>query len=463
MAVSKRKSLDILIAFGVVAALAGGVAWFFLGSDDIDDATDLQPTLASSASQNSTIDVEATRGESPQKLLEKARLALSADMLAEPRGQNALYFYSLASEADPDNQEIQDEFAQVVDAVSEQLRAQIASNDFESANSLAERLALADPEASVLGEYAQAATSASDALIQQALSSARSGNSGAAQASLAKADELFGVNAQAAIASARQEMASIGADRAEAAERRRLAALAAQQEKAAEARAAQQVAASKTTDTAPVAEEASVAEAVATSDQSEQAIETLRELLAAGDLDGDDGAIRLLAQAEENYPDNTQLREIRGATIAAIQVRAQRQLALEQLDAVQASIDALKGIDGAAEISRGLVASLKDARIRIEGATVMSAKELVLVEAVPPVYPRSALRKDKEGWVEVEFTVKKDGRTENIQVVNANQGTVFNKATIQAVSQWQFEPRNFAGELIDQRVATRVSFRLTGS
>ncbi|MEM7278196.1 MAG: TonB family protein [Pseudomonadota bacterium] len=461
MAVSKRKSLDILIAVGVVAALAGGVAWFFLGADNIDDAADLQPTQASRANQGSSIDVEATRGESPQKLLEKARLALSADMVAEPRGQNALYFYSLASEADPNSQEIQNEFAQVVDAVSEQLRAQIASNDFESANSLAERLALADPAASVLGEYSQAATSASEALIQQALSSARNGNSVAAQANLAKAEELFGVNAQSAIASARQEMASIGAERAEAAERRRLAALAAQQEKAAEARA-QQVAAAKATDTAPVAEEASVAEAVAASDPSDQAIEELRELLAAGDLDGDGGAINLLAQAEQTYPDNTQLREIRGATIAAIQVRAQRELALEQLDAVQASIDALENIDGTAEISEGLVASLKDARIRIEGATVMSAKELVLVEAVPPVYPRSALRKDKEGWVEVEFTVKKDGRTENIQVINANQGTVFNKATIQAVSQWQFEPRNFAGELIDQRVATRVSFRLTG-
>ena len=88
---------------------------------------------------------------------------------------------------------------------------------------------------------------------------------------------------------------------------------------------------------------------------------------------------------------------------------------------------------------------------------------MLATNVIAPVYPRSALRRGQEGWVEVEFTVSSDGSTAEVEVVSSSVAKVFDRASIRAVDQWQFRPRVFRGEPIDQRVRARISFTLQDS
>jgi TonB family protein len=77
-----------------------------------------------------------------------------------------------------------------------------------------------------------------------------------------------------------------------------------------------------------------------------------------------------------------------------------------------------------------------------------------------PVYPERARERETEGWVELEYTVSKDGSTRDIVVLAAEPETVFDRAALDAVKRWRYEPRVVNGVPVDQRVMTRVRFRL---
>ncbi len=57
-----------------------------------------------------------------------------------------------------------------------------------------------------------------------------------------------------------------------------------------------------------------------------------------------------------------------------------------------------------------------------------------------PSYPRSALSKSIEGFVDVQFDVSKFGATENIKVVRASPTGIFESSALRAVKRWRFQP-----------------------
>jgi TonB family protein len=93
--------------------------------------------------------------------------------------------------------------------------------------------------------------------------------------------------------------------------------------------------------------------------------------------------------------------------------------------------------------------------------TVIPASDLKRVSYVAPEYPGRAWRLGVEGWVDVEFDVTRDGETTSILVVGAERRGYFEDAVLDAVSQWQYEPRVFEGRPIDQRVKLRINFERT--
>lgn len=60
---------------------------------------------------------------------------------------------------------------------------------------------------------------------------------------------------------------------------------------------------------------------------------------------------------------------------------------------------------------------------------------------VPPEYPSRAQRRGLEGFVELEFVIRRDGRVDpdSIRVVSANPRNIFDKAALAAVRQWRFD------------------------
>ncbi len=79
---------------------------------------------------------------------------------------------------------------------------------------------------------------------------------------------------------------------------------------------------------------------------------------------------------------------------------------------------------------------------------------------VVPEYPRTAQRRNLTGWVDLTFIVTPQGRVEDVGILDAEPGNVFEEAAIQAIRQWRFEPPMENGVPVARRVAVRLSFDL---
>lgn len=91
---------------------------------------------------------------------------------------------------------------------------------------------------------------------------------------------------------------------------------------------------------------------------------------------------------------------------------------------------------------------------------VVQAAKLKRVREVPPVYPRDAARAGTEGWVKVEFTIAPDGTTRDLEVRDSEPKVVFDRAALDSVSQWVFEPIRNNGAPVSQRAVLQVRFVL---
>lgn len=97
---------------------------------------------------------------------------------------------------------------------------------------------------------------------------------------------------------------------------------------------------------------------------------------------------------------------------------------------------------------------------QIQRAGDVQNQDLQPVSIEAPEYPRSAYRNRREGTVYVEFTVDGDGRTRNIEVVEAEPRGVFEDAAVEAVESWRFQPQIDEGRPQEVRLRQAVDFSL---
>jgi len=76
------------------------------------------------------------------------------------------------------------------------------------------------------------------------------------------------------------------------------------------------------------------------------------------------------------------------------------------------------------------------------------------------VYPRDAARDGTEGWVQVEFTISPEGTPRNLKVLDSKPAAVFDKAALESVGKWRFEPVMKNGAPVAQRAVLQVRFVL---
>jgi TonB family protein len=93
-------------------------------------------------------------------------------------------------------------------------------------------------------------------------------------------------------------------------------------------------------------------------------------------------------------------------------------------------------------------------------AAVLPEKDMRRVRFVAPTYPVRAREQGTQGWVDIEFTVNKDGTTRDGVIKAAEPAGIFDRAALQAVSRWRYEPRVVNGSVIEQRVEARLRFQL---
>ena len=77
-----------------------------------------------------------------------------------------------------------------------------------------------------------------------------------------------------------------------------------------------------------------------------------------------------------------------------------------------------------------------------------------------PIYPSRAKRANIEGWVNVAFTITKEGKVSDIQIVAAQPEGVFENSTRNALENWRFKPQLLAGKPTARRVVQTIRFEL---
>jgi periplasmic protein TonB len=97
------------------------------------------------------------------------------------------------------------------------------------------------------------------------------------------------------------------------------------------------------------------------------------------------------------------------------------------------------------------------------GTPIASASDTVephLIQRVNPDYPPEAQRRGTEGSVEVSFTVTPDGKVSDVIIVDAEPSDIFDRAAVDAVRRWRYEPKKVGGVPVEAHMQARVQFKL---
>ena len=172
---------------------------------------------------------------------------------------------------------------------------------------------------------------------------------------------------------------------------------------------------------------------------------------------GDSARFYLDKAAGKNatHPGIGEARELLADAMAA---RAETSLVQDDFGSVETWLGEMQALGADETLVAELAEKAELRRIELESARVIPVSDMTVAEYVPPKYPERAERKSIEGWVDLEFTVNARGETQDIVVIDASPKGLFESASTRAVSRWRFEPREFRGRIIDQRVGVRVNF-----
>lgn len=440
---SDNSSLPLLLTItGAVVVVAVG-GWFFLDQDAVPPAavaTPDEPTVEQSPAAETLPAVDAaaanpeptvttptatTPTSSPSAAevnLRKAQLAAGSDILLFPEDSSALYYYGLVLSEQPDNAIARAERDGVLATIAQTVTAHLTAEEYGDAYDIATLVARQVPDHSLVTETQRVLDERATTLIDEAIQLAREGNDAQADELLTTAEALPGRNPDYFVA-VRESVAEIRDVRnAAEQERQRRVRLAAEQAKSAW-------------------------------------VQQVRSAIANGNLIFPAGASAadLLSERNNWNAEREQLTiELRTALVDAVNAAIDS----DDLDEAEEILDHARSMEGATDDLDELRVALENAFVYSQSQRVMQVSDLTGVNTRPPKYPRVAIELDVSGWVDVYFTVTPQGNTTDVEVASFEPSDIFNKAAIKAVEQWQFEPVQYRGQVISQRVATRLSFEL---
>jgi protein TonB len=90
-----------------------------------------------------------------------------------------------------------------------------------------------------------------------------------------------------------------------------------------------------------------------------------------------------------------------------------------------------------------------------------SDRDVIPLVRVNPDYPQSAINRQVEGWVQVQFTITAAGTVKDAIVVDALPRQVFEDAALKAIVRWRYNPKVESGAAVERvGVQTRIVFTL---
>jgi protein TonB len=95
------------------------------------------------------------------------------------------------------------------------------------------------------------------------------------------------------------------------------------------------------------------------------------------------------------------------------------------------------------------------------GGTGGADRDAVPLVRIEPDYPMQARQRGQEGWVVLAFTISTAGTVKDVEVVASEPGTVFDRAAIQAVRKWKYNPKVVGGKPVERPgVKVRLDFEM---
>lgn len=111
--------------------------------------------------------------------------------------------------------------------------------------------------------------------------------------------------------------------------------------------------------------------------------------------------------------------------------------------------------------SSALLGSVAIAKLGEPTHAVNSDVMATPVMRVDPLYPAQAAVNKQEGSVILQFDIDKNGRPQNIQVLESIPQQIFDKSAVEALSQWQYKPRIQGGKAQKQTgLKVQLDFKL---
>jgi periplasmic protein TonB len=90
--------------------------------------------------------------------------------------------------------------------------------------------------------------------------------------------------------------------------------------------------------------------------------------------------------------------------------------------------------------------------------TVGPDRDAMPIVRVNPTYPPRAAQQGIEGWVQVQFTITGTGAVKDVIVVDSSPSNIFDKASVEAVSRWRYNPKVEGAVAVD-RVGVQTLLR----
>ena len=399
----------------VLALLAGVILWRSNGKQS------LSPVVRA-------ITAAPTTQEQINDYLARANMALATGRLVEPKGDNAFEFYQRVLTLQPQRHDAQMGIQRTIDALVKRIDAAVAGRNARVASQSLAQLQRAQPTHPRLNDLR-----ASVAALQRSRQPAPATLDPSA---VAPTDQ----NTVAEDTSASEPVAQTTTPSEPATTQATVDA------------SAQPVPneSSTPTDTeAVIAEELSIAT-------------RLRERGLLMEPPGENAFDRLL-ELKARSPESEPIRAEQQRLAFALLERARTALAANDLESADRFLKATDALIPGMNTTRILQQQVDDARAQAAANTVIQAALLPRRREVSANYPLDARRNGIEGWVDVEFTITPSGDTANLLVREADPREVFEKAALDAVKHWKFEPIMKNGEAIAQRAVLRVRFTMADS
>ncbi|MGY6554759.1 MAG: energy transducer TonB [Wenzhouxiangella sp.] len=173
----------------------------------------------------------------------------------------------------------------------------------------------------------------------------------------------------------------------------------------------------------------------------------------------DDSAAFHLARLRAENPNHPGLSEPLAELMPILTAAAADSMATGDLDLAANALEWLAQLGADDSAVEQLSSDLTSVRRQQDFLRVPAApNELRILHSEPAVFPSAALRRSREGWVDVDLIVGRDGLPREVEVVDSDPGGVFERAALNAVRRYRFEPFEYGGNRYERRVELRVVF-----